>query len=415
MNVKKNDNIFLLKNYNTRKVDINFEVYKGELYFNLLNSFINDCVTIFNQEIFSFKKNYIRTITNLLSGWFFYMYSKYDFTGDYFFPNNYQDNEYLKKTIRDYCSINLNFKNNFNTLIELLIKKVNVNYKNILKKLEDYKNTNIVYHINISKIIIEKIKNKKLNFSYKFILHNYSTNLKQYNNILNNILLPKSCYNKLKKKYTGDKNKIDDIIFILLLRYQLLGSNNNQLSILPNNINNMKKDFNLGFELFGSSINCILDNYCSIYYDIEKYFGSKGSFFNLIPLQGTYTFNPPYQDYIITKGINHLLEFLEYGKKLCFILTIPIWDNYGKNIMEKNNKSNNNNVLKYDDFEIMKKVRNSKFLKGIKMIYKDNFTYFDHNFELYKNTTIQNTYIIVLSNFDNNYFDIINKYNFHDY
>ena len=160
MNLKKNDNIFLLKNYNIRNIDINFEIYKGELYFNLLNNFIHDCVTIFNQEIFSFKKNFIRTITNLLSGWFFYMYSKYDFTGDYFFPNNYHDNEYLKKTIRDYCSIDTNLKNNFNKLIEVLIEKVNINYKNILKNIEDYNNKNINYNVTVNKIIIEKIKIK---------------------------------------------------------------------------------------------------------------------------------------------------------------------------------------------------------------------------------------------------------------
>jgi hypothetical protein len=32
------------------------------------------------------------------------------------------------------------------------------------------------------------------------------------------------------------------------------------------------------------------------------------------------------------------------------------------------------------------------------MIPKEKFTYIDHNFELYKNKTIQNTYLIVLSN-----------------
>jgi hypothetical protein len=32
------------------------------------------------------------------------------------------------------------------------------------------------------------------------------------------------------------------------------------------------------------------------------------------------------------------------------------------------------------------------------MIPKEKFTYIDHNFELYKNKTIQNTYVIILSN-----------------
>ena len=32
------------------------------------------------------------------------------------------------------------------------------------------------------------------------------------------------------------------------------------------------------------------------------------------------------------------------------------------------------------------------------MISKDQFTYIDHNFLLFKNKTIQNTYVIILSN-----------------
>ena len=45
------------------------------------------------------------------------------------------------------------------------------------------------------------------------------------------------------------------------------------------------------------------------------------------------------------------------------------------------------------------------------MIPKEKFTYVDHNFELYKNKTIQNTYVIVLSNTDQK-FDFIKTYDF---
>ena len=77
--------------------------------------------------------------------------------------------------------------------------------------------------------------------------------------------------------------KIDIYIWTIIYRYQLLGSNNNQLGVLPNVLMKMKKDFDLNFECFASAINSTFDSYCSIYYDMEKYFGSKGSFFNLTP------------------------------------------------------------------------------------------------------------------------------------
>ena len=45
------------------------------------------------------------------------------------------------------------------------------------------------------------------------------------------------------------------------------------------------------------------------------------------------------------------------------------------------------------------------------MISKENFTYVDHNFQLYKNKTIQNTYVIILSNTQVNP-EQLNSYNF---
>lgn len=34
------------------------------------------------------------------------------------------------------------------------------------------------------------------------------------------------------------------------------------------------------FELFASAINTYTNNYCSLFYDIEQYFGSQGNIFN---------------------------------------------------------------------------------------------------------------------------------------
>ena len=75
---------------------------------------------------------------------------------------------------------------------------------------------------------------------------------------------------------------------------------------------------------------------------------------------------------------------------------------------------NNNNIIKYDDFYIMNDIKTSIFFRGLRMISKDNFTYMDHNFYLFKNKTIQNTYVIVMSNTNCNFIDIINKYNFYE-
>jgi hypothetical protein len=84
----------------------------------------------------------------------------------------------------------------------------------------------------------------------------------------------------------------------------------------------------------------------------------------------------------------------------------------GKETMKGMNMENNNNMIDYEDFEIMNTIRNSKHFRGLRMISKNDFTYMDHNFYLFKNKTIQNTYVIVMSNRECNYIETINKYNF---
>ena len=62
--------------------------------------------------------------------------------------------------------------------------------------------------------------------------------------------------------------------------------------------------------------------------------------------------------------------------------------------------------------KVIKKVNISSFGEFIS---KNDFTYIDYNFHLFKNTTIQNTYLIVLSNFKNNYITKINEYDFYNF
>ena len=98
--------------------------------------------------------------------------------------------------------------------------------------------------------------------------------------------------------------------------------------------------------------------------------------------------------------------------ELSFIITIPIWDLIGRKAMkEKYNNELEKQNIDYGDFEIINEVKQSKYFRGLRMISKDEFTYIDHNFELYKNKTIQNTYVIFLSNKDVN-MEKLDKYNF---
>ncbi len=396
------------------------ELYKGKLFSCLIKLFTNDCISQFGTQIFSIKKSFSRTLTNLLSSWMFSLYVTYDFTGDYFLPSNYTNTKALEGTLYDFCKYDSKISNPTDK-INKIIGNLKSNYKYQLELLDGYSKSDIYkqnktnYKIKKSMVNIKKNKNSSVESTfYKLdITVAFAIKDKRLLNILNNILIPVKIYDKLVCAYTGPKGKVDEFLWAIVFRYQLLGSNNHQLAVLPNIMESMTKDYNLNFECFASAINSTYSRYCSIYYDLEKHFGSVGSFFNITPIKGTFGFNPPYQKDIIELGINKLFGFLTNSTQpLTFIITIPIWDNIGRNYMKSHyaNELEKQNI-DYGDFPIVNNVRDSVFFKGLRMIPKEKFTYVDHNFELYKNKTIQNTYVIILSN-SNKDLANLNSYDF---
>jgi hypothetical protein len=408
------------------EIDPSFEIIRGLKYEAILKSFIISCTKSIGKEIFNKKKSCIRTLTNILASWMFSLYSDYDFNDDSFFPNDCSNISNLELTLVNFCKFDKHIIDP-KLKVDKIISNLKEVYAKNLSELKKYKYLNKdkeVCNYEISKVEKKFIRNNKETIFYKFLInHNIEIYYNRLINIIDNILIPKDIYLKLKNKYTGDDSKFDLCVWTMTYRYQLLGSNNNQLGVLPENLLNMKSDFGMDFELFGSSINFTLTDYCSLYYDVEKYFGSSGSFFNFNPTHGIYSFNPPYQSDIITKGVYKLFDLLdnnslnyEDDNRLSFIITIPIWDNMGKKIMKYQYPQKKTiEEIEYGDFDIINELNKSKYFKLKLMISKNNFTYLDHNFHLYKNSTIQNTYIYVLSNDSNKDFSKLNEYNFKDY
>jgi len=417
-NIDKLNINYSYKPNNCQELNPILELYRGKIYANILKSFIYNCTKELGTKIFSIKKSYPRTLTNLLSSWFFTLYSNYDFSGDPFFPNNYTNTEPLKHTLLDFSKYDSsidNIDNKITIILENLIK----DYESSLYILEEYKKSDYYYEkkdkydITIEKSYHSRKKTNILFYRYH-ISYPFKLRDKHQENIINNILIPEYIYNKLKNKYNGPEDKLDVYIWIIIYRYQLLGSNNNQLGVLPDILKKMNNDFGLDFECFASAINSTSDNYCSIYYDVEKYFGSRGSFFNLIPKSGTFGFNPPYQKEVMDNGLARILFYLDEAnnnnKELTFIITIPIWDKLGKKIMKYSYPEKNRlPKIEYDDFTSIDDIFNSEYFKAKLMVSKDKFTYLDHNFHLYKNVTIQHTYLLVLSTRKLNFQEINNN------
>ena len=337
------------------------ELYRGKVYANILKSFIYNCINNLGTKIFSIKKSYPRTLTNLLSSWFFTLYSTYDFTEDPFFPNNFSNVDSLKETLYDFTKYDTLILSK-DEKINIILKKLVIDQEEALKNLKTYVKSSYYLerkdNYKITKELVNQTRNDKPIYFYKFnITFPFKIRDKRKDNIINNILIPKYIYDKLKNRFTGNIDDIDKYIWtIILFRYQLLGSNNHQLWVLPHVLEQMKGEFNLDFECFASAINATSKNYCSIYYDVEKYFGSCGSFFNLNLISGTFGFNPPYQKEVMDKGIVKILLELENAtqnnRELTFIITIPIWDKLGKKIMKYSYPEKNNiPKIEYEDFQ----------------------------------------------------------------
>ena len=86
-----------IKNTNVKNLEPILELYKGKLFSYLVKFFSNDCIEILGTHIFSIKKSFSRTLTNLLSSWIFSLYINYDYSSDYFFPT--KDAEDIKNKI----------------------------------------------------------------------------------------------------------------------------------------------------------------------------------------------------------------------------------------------------------------------------------------------------------------------------
>ena len=248
------------------------------------------------------------------------------------------------------------------------------------------------YSLSMSKKVYDRLKKKLLQTC-------------KYQNIIN--------VNNVIQNNDSIDSKFDEIIYCLYSRYNILDSKNQQLAIIEE-IKEIFFDIGFNFELFGSSINTYSRYYCSLFPEIEGYFGSYGNFFDIDLKQGLYWCNPPYDDTIMTETGKKINKWLSTNNNLIFLITIPIWDketqinleNYQTSII---NDDVYKNDKKYDDFEIYKNIK--FFVKKELIIPKNRIPYFNYKRNVYIYAV--NSYLLLLynDNIDDKYIPIINKIN----
>jgi hypothetical protein len=221
----------------------------------------------------------------------------------------------------------------------------NLEKKNITKFKSILKDLKTISHANYEHLhkMIPKLKKIKYSIDVvhedKFVKLTLNINDKTYAKYINRdtIYVKNSIYQSLLKNYNivnhqnhESKDILDehfiDRVYVLYTRYYTFSNGNNQSSIMPAFKRNIKKYLNIKMELFGSAINTS-NRYCSLFYDIEKFFGSMGNFFDIDIQRGYFEVNPPYEDDVMNNVFIKISDSLKKAEKtkepLLFLFIIP--------------------------------------------------------------------------------------------
>jgi hypothetical protein len=234
-----------------------------------------------------------------------------------------------KNTIKDPV-LPLNKANN-----DQFIGDIKYNYPDITTQEID----NILKYYDLTgvcKNIWQKFKELTINKTTQYSViktekdHMYILSLVDEKHSIHRVKIPKILYHKIAKK-CSDYKPDDDYIFSLLMRYDTLDSNNQQLANNPPFYGELKIQFGVNFELFASGLNVFYDNFCSLYPDLEEKLGSCGTFdqYDFSRPDTFYVANPPFDEVVVHKMAKRLLLVLKRKTAMTVFITIPAnWNNF---------------------------------------------------------------------------------------
>jgi hypothetical protein len=150
--------------------------------------------------------------------------------------------------------------------------------------------------------------------------------------------LPISVYKKMGRMYRNaamaPEHLKNGYIWLTMTLYSLLDGKGLQWAVPSAVMAILKQDMGCDVELFASPINSMHMNYYSLF-PYDRYFGSRGNFFNTKDdafIEGTYQINPPFIISLFVKTTEKILRLLEIAdlnnKNLTFIYIMPEWDDF---------------------------------------------------------------------------------------
>ena len=133
-----------------------------------------------------------------------------------------------------------------------------------------------------------------------------------------------------RKWQSKDQSDFPTALFQLLHRYKMVEGIGYQMALPTDLFKCLAKDFGVSHECFASPLNHYFKSYNSAFPDVDIPFGSKGSFFDFYPEEGSFEVNPPFIEEILAATVARVLALLtraeEAKKPLSFILFTSAWE-----------------------------------------------------------------------------------------
>lgn len=118
-------------------------------------------------------------------------------------------------------------------------------------------------------------------------------------------------------------------LWSMLARYDTIGGAGYQAALPEAAFDVLKKLFGVTHECFASPLNQYLDSYNSAFPDTDRFFGSRGSFFDMDVNEGSFEGNPPFVEEVMAAQALHTVNLLDRAEKankaMCFIIIWPGW------------------------------------------------------------------------------------------
>ncbi|MEM0353936.1 MAG: hypothetical protein QXW79_00005, partial [Thermoplasmata archaeon] len=142
---------------------------------------------------------------------------------------------------------------------------------------------------------------------------------------LNDLKISQSVLKKLKNNYSGKEDEIHVYILCCLIRYKKFGIIEDSYTSDSEYKSILKNKYKINFEIFATVFNYYFDNYCSLFYDVERYFGSKGNFMALRIVRGFYMTNFFRNEFILNLIYEKIKKIIKSPDvEVGFILSVPL-------------------------------------------------------------------------------------------